>query len=94
MAATYEWYVMKTDDCGDIVEHNFCASFAEAIAARRRMGGGTVIELVRDDAQGRSSAQLAEGCLSLVFRDAAGAITATVPKWFHNECRRYTPGET
>lgn len=97
MSVEYEWdvetvSVADTEDLeeNECVEHNHCASFAEAVliaAAKPPEGFDHVIVLVRDDDNGRSWAYYA-GDLPERFSDANGEEGIHVPLRFHAEVAR------
>ena len=95
MAVHYEWDVevsagQDTDDldAGDIVDHWFCDSFAQAKAeALTAPDDGFVktIVLIRHDDEGSNWAYFEDGKLPAFFQDAYQNDTAKVPKRFHAE---------
>lgn len=95
MSVAYEWDVevvtdRETDDHeeGEVIDHNFCASYAAAKAvAATDLGHGLrhLLVLVRDDEKERSWAYLEEGELPTHFQDSYQNQYAKVPQRFHKE---------
>ena len=95
MAVTYEWTALQMSDSNpgaDIVENCACDTLADALATAEQWSH-SLIELVRDvgnEADGityRQWALLTNGKLPNEFDGGA-----KVPKRFHDECRRASPG--
>ena len=97
MTVKYEWDVetqavgdSDANEHGDILEHEFCDSYAEALrtiaAFPAESGERRIIVLVRDDDVCRAWAYMEEpGVLPEFFADAYGNEDAKVPKSFHDE---------
>ena len=85
----YEWDVETVEEeSGDVLDHNHCDSFREAIAAARETpddGCRFDVVLVRDDDDGRSWAYLDDGKLPTHFLDAYEHEVAKVPQRFVKE---------
>lgn len=89
----YEWDCEQLDKHGDIVDHNFATSYAEALASCD--GESSKVLLVRtegnddDGVTERSWAYVENGRLPERFGDSWGRPTgAKVPKRFHVEVAR------
>jgi|688.fasta_scaffold335079_2 hypothetical protein len=96
MTVTYEWDVethavgdSEANENGDILEHEFCNSYAEALRTittfPAETGERRVIVLVRDDDVCKAWAYMDGGKLPDFFADAYGNEDAKVPQRFHSE---------
>ena len=93
MSIIYEWDIETVqnyeDGNNDILEHNHCKSYAEAVLWKSRQpaaeGISYEIVLVRDDYDGRSWAYVTDGALPEQACDAYDAPVGRVPRRFHDE---------
>lgn len=99
MAVRYEWDVetqavgdSETNEHGDVLDHDFCGSYAEALRTLAndpaKPGERKVIVLVRDDDVCKAWAYMEDGSLPDYFSDAYDNEDARVPKRFHDEVAR------
>ena len=99
MAAHYEWDVETqavgdsgTAENGDVLDHDFCSSYAEAVRNLAndppQSGEYKVIVLIRDDDICKAWAYMEDGKLPDFFADAYGNEDAKVPQRFHAEVYR------
>ena len=101
MTVIYEWDVetvtttaTKENDKGDVLDHRFCKSFAEAktVAAEPPESGcETQIVLCRQDDQTYGWAYLVDGQLPGYFEDAYGNDFGKVPQRFLREVAAAVP---
>jgi hypothetical protein len=101
MTVVYEWDVetvtaVESEDHeeGEVMEHNHCRSYAEAVADSLKYpppeGCRYDIVLVRDDDDGRSWAYMMnDGNLPEFFYDAVQFPVARVPQKFVKEVLKY-----
>lgn len=98
MSIYYEWDVEtvnldETEDLveGEVVEHNYCANFAEALMVSYAVapeGFAYTIVLVRDDDNNGRTWAYYEGKLPDQFSDANLETATHVPLRFHREVAR------
>lgn len=99
MAVHYEWDVetqaaleTEANEAGEVLDHNHCKSYSEAMRAASKQPGQPgeqfVIVLVRDDDDRRAWAYVEDGKLPEWFHDADGNDYAKVPQRFVQEVAR------
>ena len=98
----YEWdaeLVQRVEtpslEAGEVLDHDFAASYAGALDNARRFQGewcqqSCDIVLVRDNGNERSWAYVVAGRLPELFTDAYDRPVARVPKRFHQEVAKYS----